>query len=88
MTFAVDIATRTVILTEKADVDLINSVVKEPIPYSELAQMFAEEAMGTEMDGEWAFGATTAEVAEYLRSFTTGATDLVEMTVGGKGALH
>lgn len=89
MGFCIDIATRTVVVTEKSDVDLINSVVVEPILYSELARMFAEEALGTELEGEWVFGATTQEVAEYLAAFAEpGALEVVPFSFGGKAALH
>lgn len=92
MPIGIDVATKTVVLSDASDLKFIDDSLKEvhegPVDYTRLANTWAV-ALGqvmniavTDKDG-WAFGSTDPEVAQMLQSrLTGGITEIVQVVTG------
>jgi hypothetical protein len=92
MGFALDVASKTVIITEASDVDLIDESVRamgKPVRYDQLARTWAV-VIGKNfdiplkdsdvMEGSWAFGSTDPEVSKLVQARMSGShTEIKEM---------
>lgn len=92
MTFGIDVATRTVVVTEPEDVFTIDSVVVglgRDMQYSVLARSFATNIAQLQgislegVEGEWAFGSTKKKVSELLTARAApGSLETVQVVTG------
>lgn len=90
MTFHVDEATRTVMVTTPEDVALVESCYVEGVPYAIVASMFAEELLGrpVEKHPDWCFGATTKEVAAMFHALSGEEYETVAYTIGDPSSVR